>query len=67
VFDVWIVNGGPRPPGQATLRVTMDGHRTVVARYRYGQRLDGDVNWDCKVNVLDLIYVRNRLGGECSE
>ncbi|HUS57249.1 MAG TPA: dockerin type I repeat-containing protein, partial [Planctomycetota bacterium] len=24
-------------------------------------RLPGDVNGDCKVNVLDLIFIRNRL------
>jgi len=25
-------------------------------------RLEGDTNGDCKIDILDLIYVRNRLG-----
>jgi hypothetical protein len=27
----------------------------------FGSALDGDVNGDCKVNILDLIFIRNRL------
>jgi len=27
----------------------------------FGTPLDGDANMDCKVNILDLIFVRNRL------
>ena len=29
--------------------------------------VDGDVNGDCAVNILDLIYVRNRLNTRCSQ
>ena len=50
---------------QVFWRFQMDSHHTAVAQY--GWRLDGDVTEDCTVNILDMIYVRNRLNETCSE
>jgi len=35
--------------------------RSFVAR----NVIEGDVNSDCKVNVLDLIFIRDRFGTDC--
>ena len=35
----------------------MNANHTAVAAYN----LFGDVNGDCSVNILDLIFIRNRL------
>ena len=50
---------GARPVGATSVRFTVNGDNTALAVYH----LRGDANRDCKVNVLDLIYVRNRLRG----
>jgi len=57
-FVWWTVDGTPRPLRQTDLEITMDTDHTAVAVYS----LYCDVNNDCKVNVLDLILTRNRLG-----
>ena len=57
-FVWWTLDGVPQPLRQANLQLTMDTDHTAVAVYN----LLGDVNGDCRVNVLDLILVRNRLG-----
>ena len=56
-FLYWVVDGQPQPEGQVSVQITMNADRTAEARYD----LFGDVNGDCKVNVLDLIFVRNHL------
>ncbi|NQT18353.1 MAG: hypothetical protein HQ592_01520, partial [Planctomycetes bacterium] len=58
-----VLPGEGRPFNE--MGVTMDDGRTAVAQYDW--RLPGDYNDDCTVNILDLIYVRNRLGTTCSE
>jgi len=59
----------PLAPGEDRpfneVEVTMDDRRTAVAQYDW--RLPGDYNDDCTVNVLDLLFVRNRLQTKCSE
>jgi hypothetical protein len=50
---------------KAELHLTMDADQKATAQYHW--RLPGDYNDDCTVNVLDLIYVRNRLQTTCSE
>ena len=43
----------------------MDSDHTAVVGYDW--RLPGDVTGDCIVNVLDMIFVRNRARTSCSE
>ena len=43
----------------------MDADHTALAQYDW--RLSGDVTDDCKVNILDMIFVRNHLNTACSE
>ena len=50
---------------RAELQLAMDADQKATAQYDW--RLPGDYNGDCTVKVLDLIYVRNRLGTTCSE
>ena len=64
-FHYWLVDNAPRPAGLAVLQLNMDADRSATAVY--GFSVLGDLNGDCKVNVLDLIYVRNRLGRGCSQ
>ncbi|HUW31483.1 MAG TPA: hypothetical protein VM223_07700 [Planctomycetota bacterium] len=61
-FDYWIVDGR-KAPGSEILVLTMSQNHSVVAMYRYC--VEGDVNHDGVVNVLDLILVRNQLGQRC--
>jgi len=56
-FLYWVVDGGPQAEGQVSVQITMNADRTAEARYD----LLGDVNGDCRVNILDLIFIRNRL------
>ena len=60
-FLYWIVDDETQPYGQAELQLTMDADHTGIAIYDW--RLDADTNDDCIVNVLDMLYVRNRLNG----
>jgi len=57
-FANWTVDGVPKVGN--TISVTMDADRTAVALYTV--MIPGDANGDCSVNVLDLIFIRNRLG-----
>lgn len=63
-FCCWVVDGQLQTKGQTALELTVLSDVTVIAQYDW--RLDGDTTGDCSVNILDLIYVRNRLGDKCS-
>ncbi|HUW32873.1 MAG TPA: hypothetical protein VM223_14800, partial [Planctomycetota bacterium] len=68
-FEFWVVDNVPVILSEGSpfneLEVTMGDRHTVLAQY--GWRLPGDYNDDCAVNILDVIYVRNRLQSKCSE
>ena len=68
-FELWLVDNVSVPPSDEhplnEVKVAMDDGYTAVAQY--GWRLRGDYNDDCIVNILDLLFVRNRLGAKCSE
>ena len=55
VIDTELLYNDPEAKG---FRVVKTGNEL---RLIYGTQLDGDATDDCKVNILDLIYVRNRL------
>jgi len=57
-FLYWLIDGVPQPRGCTSVDILMDADRTATAVYN----LFADANGDCAVNVLDLIFVRNRLG-----
>ncbi|HUW30114.1 MAG TPA: SBBP repeat-containing protein [Planctomycetota bacterium] len=56
-FLRWTLDGTDRTFGEKNLQLTMDAPHSVIAEYR----LAGDANGDCRVNVLDLLTIRNRL------
>jgi hypothetical protein len=56
-FVRWAVDAAEQPRSQTTVQITMDSEHTAEASYN----LLGDVNFDCVVNVLDMILVRNHL------
>ena len=60
VFIRWLIDGQPQPLRQGTIELTIE--TDTAAQAVYG--LFGDANGDCSVNVLDLIFVRNRLNGD---
>jgi len=64
-FLYWLVDGQPKPRYVLNLALTMDTAHTAIAVYDWTP--PGDLNGDCRVNVLDLIQVRNRLGTRCSQ
>ena len=64
-FEYWMIDGQPRSRYISIVSLTMDADHTAVAVYDYAPA--GDVDGNCKVNVLDLIQVRNRLGRTCSQ
>jgi len=64
-FEYWLVDTAARLAGQYSLQLTMTGDHVAIAVY--SPRIAGDMNSDCRVNVLDLIQVRNRLGAKCSQ
>ena len=68
-FELWFLDNVSVLPSEGRafneVEVTMDDRRTAVAQYDW--RLPGDYNDDCIVNILDLLYVRNRLQTKCSE
>jgi len=64
-FAFWMVDDEPMPRGATTLLVGVEADHTALAVYDW--RLTGDANDDCSVNVLDLIFVRNRLGTKCPQ
>jgi len=57
-FLYWLIDGVPQPRGCTSVDILMDADHTATAVYN----LFADANGDCHVNVLDLIFVRNRLG-----
>jgi len=57
-FLYWLIDGLPQPRGCTSVDILMDADRTATAVYN----LFADANGDCHVNVLDLIFIRNRLG-----
>jgi len=59
-FLYWLIDGAPHPRGCTSVDILMDADRTATAVYN----LFADANGDCTVNVLDLIFVRNRLGAD---
>jgi len=64
-FLYWVVDDVAQPYGQDELQLTMDTDHKATAVYDW--RLPGDVNGDCTVNVLDMIFVRNHARTSCSE
>ncbi|HUW31109.1 MAG TPA: caspase family protein, partial [Planctomycetota bacterium] len=62
VFVCWVLDGVNQPPLQADLQFTVSGDHTAASVWT----IPGDLNGDCKANVLDLIIVRNRLGSDPS-
>jgi len=42
--------------------VVDQGAFEVPAEQSYIWRLQGDCNWDCVVNILDMLFVRDRIG-----
>ena len=64
-FVCWFIDNEPKLTGQRDILVTMDKDHTALAQYEWG--LPYDVNHDCRVDVLDLILVRNGLGSKCSK
>jgi len=61
----WFIGNLPQAKGQASTQLVMDQDHTVLAQY--SSALDGDANDDCVVNILDLIYVRNRMSSRCED
>jgi len=61
-YDLNGTLGQPTPIG-----VSSSGSVVLEAGFWYEKiTLDGDATGDCRVNVLDLIYVRNHLRGDVS-
>ena len=62
VIDQWYVDGQAAQTGGTTLTLqNIQSDRAVAVTFG---RIPGDVNGDCKVNVLDLIFIRNRLNAD---
>ena len=62
-FNYWLLDNVPK--FASPLSVTMaDDHSAIAV---YSLTMQGDLNADCKVNILDLIQVRNRLNTNCSQ
>jgi len=63
--SVWAAIGGASPP---VIRIVASYHGSLIDRLELDVQvirswpIPGDANFDCRVNVLDLIYVRNRIG-----
>ena len=68
LFEHWIVNGVPRQKRLADIQVRVESDTTVEAVYKpVSDDCRADLNNDGKVDVLDLVYVRNRLGAICED
>ena len=61
VFVCWVVDGQDQPRRETTERVTMDGPHSATATYA----MPFDTNEDGAINILDLIFIRNKLGQRC--
>ena len=64
-FLYWAVDNQPQAYGENQLQLTMDTDQTVMAVYDW--RLEGDSNGDGQVNLLDIIYIRDRLHTRCQD
>ena len=64
-FDRWYVDGQPQTKDQVELQLTVGADQAALAQYDW--RLPGDLTGDCKVDILDMIFVRNHLNTVCSE
>ena len=61
ILNTWEYTEGQMPPGLTkTDTVNASDHLPVYMHVRW-RPIPGDVNFDCRVNILDLIFVRNRL------
>ena len=47
-------------------RINMGAYGNTLEASKSGWTIPGDANGDCRVNILDLIHVRNRLGQPAS-
>jgi len=56
-FASWSIDGEPGSVRQAEIVIQMDTDHMAEAIYL----LVGDANGDCRVDILDLLFVRNRL------
>jgi len=56
-FASWSIDGEPGSVRQAEIVIQMDTNHMAEAIYL----LVGDANGDCRVDILDLLFVRNRL------
>ena len=59
-FVRWTLDGADLPDGQTTLPLTMDNSCTATAVYETWP-IRGDANRDCRVDVIDLLFIRNRF------
>jgi len=59
-FQRWELDGDEMPCRQRTLELVADGPKTAMSVWHPA----ADVNGDCRVNVLDLIFIRNRLNAD---
>ena len=59
-FGRWTLDGVDQPTRVPSLQLTLDAGRTAIAQYTKPV-VAGDVNEDCRVNILDLIFIRGRL------
>jgi len=64
-FAFWMIDGNLMLPGMTNLSFIMQGDTTVMAIYDW--RVPGDYNEDGKIDLKDLVFVRNRLELESDE
>ena len=62
VFIRWVLDGVNQPPCRTELQFTVSGDHAASAVWT----IRGDLNGDCRLNVLDLIAIRNRLNADPS-
>jgi len=58
-FIRWVVDGVDQA-GDRTIELTMDSDHTALALY-YHWPITGDATGDCKVNILDMLFIRDKL------
>jgi len=64
-FAYWLIGTAAQTRYRRDVYIIVSDDTTATAVY--DPTIRGDVNGDCKVNVLDLIDARNRLGSMCSQ
>jgi len=62
VFIRWVLDGVNQPPCRTELEFIVGGDHSACAAWT----IPGDLNGDCRINVLDLIAIRNRLDADPS-